>query len=91
MHDKFFLSIMCFNLDNIVFAMFKLIARSLICCFHLRFSSLFIRRYFTEFTGHSLFPMKFGFKRTFFPVLPGLNKSTSVLVTFRQFLFSNFI
>ena len=46
---RVFLSIKYLNLDKIPFALFNSIAISEVCCFQLRYSSIFIPRYFTEF------------------------------------------
>ena len=48
---RVFLSIKSLNLDKIPFALINSIAISEICCFQLRFSSIFIPKYFTEFVG----------------------------------------
>ena len=85
---RVFLSIKCLNLDKIPFALFKLIAVSEICCFQLRFSSIFIPRYFTEFVGQNRFPLSFSFNGTSVSFFDDLNKTTSVLLTFRKILFA---
>ena len=52
---RVFLGIKCPNVDKIPFVLFNLIAISEICCFQLRFSSIFIPRYFPEFVGKVFF------------------------------------
>ena len=85
LHD---ILIKCLNLDKMPFGLFNLIAISEICCFHLRFPSMFIPRYFTEFVRQNLFLLGFSFNGTSVSFHNDLNKTTSILLTFRQILFA---
>ena len=78
---------MNFKLDEIVFSLFILVAKSLICCLQLRFSSVFIPRYFIQFEECSFCPLRISFKQTYFLFLADLNIKTSVLLIFKQFLY----
>ena len=49
---------------------------------------MFIPRYITQFLGSSLYPLKFSFNRTPVCFLANLNKTTSVLLIFKQIYFA---
>ena len=52
--------------------------------FQLRFSSIFISRFFTDFLWQSLFPLSFNFNGIFVGFLDYLNKTAFISLTIRQ-------